>query len=244
MKKKADARKPNPRKHGKVWQEFMFYDGVSRQLVRHRNRLKAIQSGRSDLDLMTETMYVEWLSDTKNKTKKALVFDTEQAFGGVYDWLRTIKGLKDGTIAAGLLALIDDIGSFDTVSKLWRFCGLAVIDGKAEHNERGETSHYNHRLKVLCFLIGDQFIKQQTPLYVDIYYAEKKRLRELHPEKIKNDKGKWMYNDGHLHNMALRKMEKIFLQHLWLKWREQDGLPISLPYAQAILGHSHIVLPE
>jgi len=38
-------------------------------------------------------------------------------------------------------------------------------------------------------------------------------------------------------------MGKIFLAHLWVKWREFEGLPVSQPYVQAILGHTHIIEP-
>jgi hypothetical protein len=36
-------------------------------------------------------------------------------------------------------------------------------------------------------------------------------------------------------------MVKIFLQHLWVTWRQLEGLPISEPYVQAIMGHANII---
>jgi len=104
----------------------------------------------------------------------------------------------------------------------------------------GWNSPYNARLKSICYLIVEQFIKQQTPVYVDIYYAEKERQRHDHPEPIKEN-GKWKFNDGHLHHRAMRKTAKIFLQHLWVKWREAEGLPVSKPYVEAVLGHTNII---
>jgi len=133
--------------------------------------------------------------------------------------------------------------SFDTVSKLWRFAGYAVIDGQSEKNAKGEKSHFNRRLKSTCFLVADQFIRQQTPGYIEIYYAEKERQHRLHPEPVENGNGKKIYTDAHLHNRAWRKMVKIFLQHLWLTWRQSEGLPVSEPYVQAIMGHTNIVKP-
>lgn len=50
-------------------------------------------------------------------------------------------------------------------------------------------------------------------------------------------------SEGHLHNMALRKMIKLFLAHLWMVWREAEGLPVSEPYVQEKLGHTHIIGP-
>jgi len=57
-----------------------------------------------------------------------------------WDWLTSIKGLGAGGLASQLLAQIDDIGQFDTVSKLWRFAGWAVIDGEVDRCKRGEKS--------------------------------------------------------------------------------------------------------
>ena len=48
---------------------------------------------------------------------------------------------------------------------------------------------------------------------------------------------------GHLDMMAMRKMIKLFLAHLWLIWREAEGLPTSKPYAAEKLGHQHVITP-
>ncbi len=48
---------------------------------------------------------------------------------------------------------------------------------------------------------------------------------------------------GHVHNQALRKMIKLFLACLWLKWREAEGLPVTKPYAIDKLGHNSYIDP-
>jgi hypothetical protein len=122
-----------------------------------------------------------------------------------------------------------------------------VIDGKREQPKSGEKLHYNRRLKSVCFLIADEFVKMRTPVYRDLYDQEKLRLRELHPEPVKREKaiGKIThdYTDAHIHAMALRKIVKVFLSHLWLKWRTAEGLTVSDPYAIAILKHADIIDP-
>ena len=122
-----------------------------------------------------------------------------------------------------------------------------IIDGKREWTKTGETSAYNRKLKAICYLIGEQFIIQQTPVYVDIYYIEKKAMRRDCPEPIPNpDKSSpWptINTDSHIHRKARRKAVKIFLSHLWLIWRGLEGLPVSKPYAEQILGHTNIVPP-
>lgn len=203
-------------------------------------------------------------------TKKERTFSVESAMleaaqnvGPIWDWLTGLRGLGAGGMSAQLLAMIDDIGKFDTVSKLWRFAGYAVIDGERETNKKGEKSHFNRQLKSLVYLIVTSFIKAQNSPYAEIYAEEKDRQKQLHPQpvcrecggeckKSKNSdgyeifrcmdcKGMANFTRAHLHARAMRKVGKIFLQHLWCKWREYDSLPVSQPYVQAILGHKHMV---
>ncbi len=135
-----------------------------------------------------------------------------------------------------------------------------MIDGKAEKNKPGEASHYNGRLKGICYNISETFIKQQTPGYVDIFYAERQRQRDLYPNAIcmkcgiecdhkekltdkglsnvwtcpNNSKHKKMYTDGHIKYRATRKMIKAFLKDLWLAWRELEDLPITESYEEKV----------
>ena len=202
-----------------------------------------MEAGKSNLDLQFEKDFIEVtrIDYLINAYKKAMVMQGEQ-LDKTWEWITSIRGLKEGSLAAQLLAQIDDIGKFDTVSKLWSFSGYSVKDGHRIYSIPGEKCPFNKRLKSIVYLIGDQFIKQQTPIYVDMYYKFKAEYRKAHPEKIVTD-GHTKYNDGHLHAMAMRKMEKIFLQHVWVIWRESEGLPVTLPYAQAILGHEHYIKP-
>lgn len=47
-------------------------------------------------------------------------------------------------------------------------------------------------------------------------------------------------SEGHIHQMAMRKMIKRFLAGLWLVWRKAEGLPLSNPYVIDKLGHQHM----
>jgi len=212
----------------------------------HMLRLSSVDKGKSNLDAQFELDVIEHMQlDTLLCHTKKIMINYGTLTGSIWGWLTSIRGLAAGSLPAQLLAQIDDINKFDTVSKLWRFAGWAVVDGKREWPRKGETSPYNRLLKSICYLIGDQFIRQQTPFYVDIYYDEKERLRRLYPEPIDAPDSPWkqQFTDSHIHRMARRKMIKIFLQHLWLKWREYEGLPISEPYIQAIGGHTNIIPP-
>lgn len=231
---------PKPRVRPHLWQAYLFWNELVEMRKRHLLRISSIQAGKSNLDDTLEQEFLDGLMIDKqiDNAKKAMVNFGKRSAPGVWEWVTSIRGLGEGGLAAQLIAQIDDIGKFSNVSKLWRFAGLAVIDGKAERNQPGEKAHKNGRLRAVCYLISEQFIKQQTPLYVDIYYSEKARLRELHPEP----EGK-QYTDGHIHNMAMRKTVKIFMQHLWIIWREAEGLPVTMPYAIDILQHADYIEP-
>ena len=243
MKTKDIRPDPKPRKHPQLWQSYLWWDELVQMRKRHTLRISSIEKGKSNLDAQFEQDMLDHMSlDTAIAMTKKIMIGYGKKLGPVWDWLTGIKGLAAGGLAAQLLAQFDDVSKFDTVSKFWRFSGWAVIDGQIDRCKKGEKSPYNRRLKSICWLIVEQFIKQQTPIYVDIYYAEKERQRRDHPESIKEN-GKWKFNDGHLHHRAMRKTAKIFLQHLWAKWREAEGLPVSKPYVEAILGHTNISRP-
>lgn len=93
----------------------------------------------------------------------------------------------------------------------------------------GYVLPYNKTLKSTLYVAADGFVKQQTPYFIDVYYAEKKRQRELHPEKVKVN-GRIDFSDAHINNRGMRKMIKEFLKCLWLEWRTAEGLPVTEKY--------------
>jgi len=252
----SDARPdPKPRKYPHLWQSYLWWYTLMELRKAYTLRISSIERGKSSLDIITEKDMAQQLGmaylieagvDVKQLEKAAqkglaldlLLVHYKKAmvnFGSlipVWEWVTNIKGLGEGSLAAQLLAQIDDIEKFDTVAKLWRFAGYAIIDGKAEKNQKGEKSHFNRKLKGICFNIADQFIKQQTPYYVDIYYAEKERQRALNPDILCRECGcKWeecqskkkhvkIFTDAHIHNRAWRKMIKQFLCDLWIEWKK------------------------
>jgi hypothetical protein len=94
--------------------------------------------------------------------------------------------------------------------------------------------------KELLGILGDNFIKQRTPIYRKIYEEEKERQLERHKngECERCTKLKLNKKPGHAHAMARRKAVKIFVSHLWQEWRKLEGLSVSEPYSIAILNHS------
>lgn len=148
----------------------------------------------------------------------------------VWPWLKTVKGVGP-VLAMSILSYID-IEKADTISALWRYAGLGVVDGKAEKPAKGEKLHYNKRLKTRVYLLGVSFLRTGGK-FSEIYYREKERQQQLHPD----------LPPLRIHFRAVRKMMKVFLACLWLVWRQAKGLPIRSPYAIEYLGHTTVYDP-
>lgn len=200
--------------------------GVQRDRIRNGNRLAAFKRG----------------ADATNETAQVIIqkyLDKYQELEGEYDKdlakmvknepifkaMSKVKGIGPLT-AAKLIAMID-IKRAPTVSALWRYCGYAVIDGKAERPTKGEKLHFNRRLRTVGYQIGGSFLKSKSP-YADLYYRARERYGIVHPDWTKL----------HIHMAALRIPIKIFLSHLWVTWRELENLPTRAPYSHEYLGHT------
>jgi hypothetical protein len=162
-------------------------------------------------------------------------------------------------IAAGLAAHVN-LEKAQTPSAVWKFAGLAP---GFDRKQKGVKLPYNARLKVLCWKLGESFVKVSGKegatyghLYAQFKAEEIKRndsggyaeaaARELRTKKIsdKDTKAKLeagRLTDGHLHARAKRRAVKIFLVHYWQRGREARGLPVRGPYVETVLGHDGII---
>lgn len=272
------------RKNARLWQAYTMFATLLKEKNKFENRLRAIEQGHSNLNAdfereLMEAAYkqsLQVLVKPKNKSEEQfsvqrILYSEASSCGMIWDWLLSIKGLSE-RLSAQLLALVDDPGAYDTISKLWRHAGYGVFEywvdengkvkapyvGRKWNENKGEFEQvkptpkpewrltkmrdrgiegyalpYNKQLKALLWNITYSFIMQQTPIYSDIYYQEKERQAMVSPELTK----------GHIDNRARRKVSKIFLQHLWLVWRECEGLPVTKPYVHDVMGHTHYVAP-
>jgi hypothetical protein len=170
-------------------------------------------------------------------------------------WAYSQKGIGP-IIAAGLAAHID-VTRAEHVSSLWKFAGLAP---GFDRKQKGVKIPYNAHLKLVCFKLGESFVKvsgKDGATYGKLYakfkaeeisrnesgFYREAAKRELATKTFKNDnatKKRLMEGklaDAHLHARAKRRTVKLFLSHFWVKAREARGLPVSDPYAIAILRH-------
>jgi len=213
----------------------IFYDAEDLR-IRTEARLRALGE---DLKVPNEDVrgilaVLSWLRSAEKSAKKEIEMEVknEELWK---QYLSKINGIGP-ILAAGLIGYIEDIERFDTVSKLWAYAGLHVVEGKAPRRRRGQKINWNPKLRVLCWKIGESFVKMRGGGgYRDLY--EKHRAEYEAREDLKKEA------KGRRYAMAKRKTVKIFLSHLWEVWRRLEGLPIRRTYVEEKLGHKDIIEP-
>jgi len=197
--------------------------------IRASNSIGAIMRGSDPSSLKSERQRLEKLLEYSQKLEEIYESFTESVAkeDPLIRVLTAVRGVSH-TSASKMLAYID-INKADTVSKLWRFCGYAVIDGQAEKPQKGEKRHYSSRMKKYLYQIGAQFLRNRAR-YALIYYVSRYRYEQERPN--------WTPMRRHL--AAMRRMVKVYLCHLWELWREAEGLPVRPIYAHERMGHTFI----
>ena len=128
---------------------------------------------------------------------------------------------------------IQEIERFRTVSALWAYAGLHTVDGKAPRRKKGETSSWNHKLRMLMYNVSASFVRCTTGPYRKWYDEFKAKEQKKHPDLRKM----------HIEMRVRRRVSKLFLAHVFNKWYEMKGLEAPEPYAFGMLGHSGYIPP-
>ncbi len=176
-------------------------------------------------------------------------------------WARSIVGIGP-VISAGLLAHID-IEQAPTVGHIWRFAGLDPTVTWEKKTKRP----WNARLKVLCWKIGQSFVKvsnNERDVYGHIWRERKEQeikrneagsfadqaAAALASKKIGKDTDAYKcYSAGklppaHVEARAERYAVKLFLAHLHHVWYEHHyGQAPPKPYILTQPGHAHYIKP-
>jgi hypothetical protein len=202
--------------------------------------------------LATQTKSIE------DEVKRALDAFSDSRVPG--RWAKSITGIGP-VLAAGLLAHID-IERAPTAGHIWRFAGLDPTSVW----EKGQKRPYNARLKVLCWKIGDSFVKfKSNPK--DVYgkvYAKRKELEverneaglfadqaaeKLERFKIRDKATRAVYEAGklpagRLDLRARRYAVKLFLSHYqWVSHVNHFGKEPPIPYILTQPDHVHFIAP-
>ena len=225
--------------------------------ISQRDRIRADNQVRALAESEEPHSVLSWLgaqSDVlEGQIKRAL--NAYAAGNPVGEWAMSICGIGP-VIAAGLLAHID-ITKAPTVGHIWRFAGLDPTNKW----EKGGKRPWNASLKTLCWKIGESFVKvkgNESDVYGKVYEERKKleheknargeyaeqaaailKSRPTHAQKKTYAEGK--LPDGHIHARSKRYAVKLFLAHFHaVSYREHFKTEPPLPYAIAILGHTHL----
>lgn len=195
-------------------------------------RLDAIRRGKDAADPV-QIAICERYYQTFTKMERALKSELEETAMDFpfYFSLLSVRGIGPSLAYSFLSSLPSDRCTFDTVSRLWRYCGYAVVDGRAERRQRGKKNHFNSRLRSICYTIGTMLIKKDSP-----YRAVYDDARRVYDERG--------FKPRHAHMAALRKVIKLWLAHAWEVWRRIDGLPVQPAYIfSQESGHTYLA-PE
>jgi len=227
------------------------------------DRIRAFHQVRTLSEGNEPHAVVGWLGQQteslENQIKRALhEYAKHDPIG---EWMLGLTGIGP-VLSAGFLAHID-ITKAPTVGHIWRFAGL----DPTVRWEKKTKRPWNARLKVICWKLGESFVKtsnNENSVYGPIYKQRKEQETEknergefaeqaagiLREKKIgeKTDAYK-SYIQGklppaHIHARATRFAVKLFLAHFHLMaYFNHYGVLPPKPYAMEHLGHVHIMYP-
>lgn len=159
----------------------------------------------------------------------------------VFEWAKSIKGFGDISFAT-IVGECGDIGSYKSVSAVWKRLGLAVINGHRQGNPgKGATADdwivegYNKQRRSVSFVAREHVIggmgKWRPEFGADVdadddlthyqkAYAKRARIEavKLDLPVTLSEKGKESYKK-HVSMRAHRYVEKMLIKHLYIEWR-------------------------
>ena len=132
-------------------------------------------------------------------------------------YLNDLRGI--GWLLAAQLTSQINIKRTKSSSQMNRMWGMATDDkGRAEAKRRGKRLGYPPKNKGTMFIIADSLIKANSP-YTWVFLKARDKYNR-HRDWTKR----------HVWLASRRIMMQVFLQHLWVVWRDLEGLPINKPY--------------
>jgi len=242
----------------------MYYT-VQASRIATGNQVAAISRVNKETGEIREpSMVLLWFKDQYHELERNIAksLDFYSNNHQISIWARKVIGIGP-VLASGLMANLD-ITKAPTVGAFWRFAGL----DPSITWDKGKKRPWNASLKVVCWKIGESFVKvsgNEKSLYGRIY-RERRALETAKNEELaykdqaeaalarKNYKKsteayksyiKGMLPSKHIMNRAQRYAVKLFLSHLFAYWYEKEyGKKAPAPYCFEHLGHIHEIAPE
>ena len=147
-------------------------------------------------------------------------------------WVKAQKGIGEKQ-AARLLASIGDPywntlhQRPRTVSELWAYAGMHVINGASPRHQKGQQGNWNDTARMRIWLIASAMPKFPGGTYEQAYRAAREKYAastHAAPCARCGPKGKPApagsdLSDGHKHARAIRIVAKEILRDLWIEAR-------------------------
>lgn len=124
------------------------------------------------------------------------------------EWIKAQRGIGLPGFAR-LLGITGPLDRFATVSKLWAYLGMHVVDGSAPKRRKGELANWSPQGRVLCHQIADAIVKSGAGGPYRAAYDRKKAEYET-------DRQDW--TQMHRHTAAMRYAVKELLKAMWIEW--------------------------
>jgi len=233
IEEQPEPKPRRPHKYENLRHAVRYFYDLQKLRIQTGNRNAKREDGSGAALDEADKAFLTTSAEGLNKLEKDALKEVKRLLKGIpiyEEWLSEQRGCGP-TMSGVIVAELETAARYDTVSNLWSYCGLAVdtATGKARRRKKGEKANWNSFAKTKFLgVLAPCLLKSNSPW---------KRLYDDY--KHRKTSAGWGTSDGHRHNAAMRYMTKLFLQELWIKWRELEGLPVTPPYSEAKLGIKH-----
>jgi Transposase IS116/IS110/IS902 family. len=98
------------------------------------------------------------------------------------EYLGRIRGV--GAVTAAYLVTVLNPARFETPSKMWKYCGLHVVDGKAPRRVAGRRVDWNPEARTVMWKLGESF-RMAGGFYKYMYRVFYEESTRKHPDWTK-----------------------------------------------------------
>lgn len=217
---------------------------IQKQRIAASNRVKAMErDGFSGIDLEPALEVVRQYAGIEGGIDRSLGVLVKRHF--MADWIKEQRGIGLPGFAR-LLGVTGNIDRFGTVSKLWKYLGLHVVDGHAPRREKGVAwTHtdctFGHMLTCpsdcttdhhpLCVPggVGNAYAPQGRVVCHQIGEAIVKvggdgpYRRAYDQKKAYYERERQEWTQARRHNAAMRYAVKELIKNLWIEWHTRRG---------------------
>jgi hypothetical protein len=152
--------------------------------------------------------------------ERELYRDVENRVRGHQLYLRYLQYIDGvGPLMSAYLVTVLNPARFETVSKMWKYCGLHVENGRAPRRASGQATGWNPVARTMMWRLGESF-RKVGGFYKMMYRGFFEDSLKKHPNWTK----------AHHLAHARRVTVKLFLAHWHTVGRALQGLPVRKPY--------------